>query len=49
MKLLKLFDVKKFEFLGEFAEMREYYKKFGDRLPKELTKELDKIEERLKK
>ncbi|MFA5011113.1 MAG: phosphoenolpyruvate carboxykinase (GTP) [Ignavibacteria bacterium] len=45
----KLFEINKEDGLAEVAEMREYYKIFGDRLPKELTAELDKIEERLKK
>lgn len=45
----KLFTIDKETGLNEVAEMREYYKKFGDKLPKELTVELDKIEERLKK
>ena len=45
----KLFEINKEDGLAEVAEMREYYKIFGDRLPKELTEELDKIEERLKK
>ncbi len=45
----KIFTVNKEEGLAEVAEMREYYKKFGDRLPAELTAELDKIEARLKK
>jgi phosphoenolpyruvate carboxykinase (GTP) len=45
----KLFALKNEDWLGEINEMREYYKKFGDRLPKELSAELDKIEERLKK
>jgi phosphoenolpyruvate carboxykinase (GTP) len=45
----KLFDVKPEEIKGEIAEMREYYKIFGDHIPKELLQELDKIEERLKK
>jgi phosphoenolpyruvate carboxykinase (GTP) len=47
--LKKLFTVDKDAWLNEVAEMREYYKIFGDRLPKELAAELDKIEERLKK
>jgi Phosphoenolpyruvate carboxykinase (GTP) len=47
--LKKLFTINKETGLAEVAEMREYYKKFGDRLPKELATELDKIEERLKK
>ena len=45
----KLFTVKNEEWLGEINEMREYYKIFGSHLPKELSAELDKIEERLKK
>lgn len=45
----KLFNVNKEEWLGEINEMREYYKIFGSHLPKELSAELDKIEERLKK
>lgn len=45
----KLFTVNKEEWLGEINEMREYYKIFGSHLPKELSAELDKIEERLKK
>lgn len=47
--LKKLFTVDKDAWLNEVAEMREYYKIFGSRLPKELAAELDKIEERLKK
>jgi phosphoenolpyruvate carboxykinase (GTP) len=47
--LKKLFNIEKESGLAEVAEMREYYKKFGDRLPKELVAELDKIEARLKK
>ena len=45
----KLFTVNNDEWKGEVTEMREYYKIFGDRLPKQLSAELDKIEERLKK
>lgn len=45
----KLFALKNEDWLGEINEMREYYKKFGDRLPKELSAELDMIEARLKK
>jgi len=47
--LKKLFTVDKEQGIKEVSEMREYYKKFGDRLPAELTAELDKIEARLKK
>lgn len=46
--LKKLFTVDKDLWLGEVAEMREYYKIFGEHLPKELSAELDKIEKRLK-
>jgi phosphoenolpyruvate carboxykinase (GTP) len=45
----KLFTVNNDEWKGEVTEMREYYKIFGDRLPKQLSAELDKIEARLKK
>jgi phosphoenolpyruvate carboxykinase (GTP) len=45
----KLFTVCKEEGLAELNEMREYYKKFGDRLPQELVAELDAQEERFKK
>lgn len=47
--LEKLFAISKEEGLAEVNEMREYYKKFGDRLPKELNKELDALEERYNK
>ncbi len=47
--LKKLFTVDKDAWFNEVAEMREYYKIFGSRLPKELAAELDKIEARLKK
>lgn len=45
----KLCYVDKEAWIKEIEEMREYYKIFGDRLPKQLIEELDKIEERLKK
>ncbi len=44
-----LFNVCKEDGLTEINEMREYYKLFGDRLPKELIAELDAQEERYKK
>ncbi|MBI5403642.1 MAG: phosphoenolpyruvate carboxykinase (GTP) [Ignavibacteriae bacterium] len=47
--LKKLFEVDKEAWVIEVAEMREYYKIFGTHLPKELSAELDAIEERLKK
>ncbi len=45
-KLSGLFDISKEEGLAEVNEMREYYKKFGDKLPKELVTELDELEKR---
>ncbi|MBX7043615.1 MAG: phosphoenolpyruvate carboxykinase (GTP) [Ignavibacteria bacterium] len=45
-KLSGLFDISKEEGLAEVKEMREYYKKFGDKLPKELVTELDELEKR---
>jgi len=45
----KLFAITKEEGLAEVEEMKEYYKIFGDRLPKELNDELAKLEERYKK
>lgn len=45
----KLFAITKEEGLAEVEEMKEYYKIFGDRLPKELNEELAKLEERYKK
>ena len=45
----KLFAITKEEGLAEVAEMKDYYKIFGDRLPKELNEELAKLEERYKK
>ena len=34
--------------LGEIADIREHYKKFGDKLPQALAAELDDLEQRLK-
>ena len=45
----KLFIVCKEEGIEELNEMREYYKLFGDHLPKELAAELDASEERYRK
>jgi phosphoenolpyruvate carboxykinase (GTP) len=45
--LEKLFTVSPEEGINELNEMREYYKIFGDRLPKELLEELDELEKRL--
>lgn len=47
--LKKLFTVSKEQGLGEVAELREYYKMFGDHLPKELAAELDALEARFSK
>jgi phosphoenolpyruvate carboxykinase (GTP) len=49
VNLKKLFEIKKEDWEEEVREMRDYYKIFGDHLPKELSAELDTIEERLKK
>lgn len=46
--LKSLFRVNKEDGLAEINEMREYYKIFGDRLPKELIDELDAQEKRFK-
>ncbi len=47
--LENLFTVTPEEGINELNEMREYYKIFGGRLPKELIEELDKLEKRLMK
>ncbi|MBK9334494.1 MAG: phosphoenolpyruvate carboxykinase (GTP) [Ignavibacteria bacterium] len=44
--LQKLFVISKEEGLAEVTELREYFKKFGDKLPPELSDELNKLEER---
>ncbi len=43
----KLLAVDKSLWKKEVAEMREFYKQFGDRLPKALADELDELEKRL--
>lgn len=45
----KLFAISKEEGLAEVNEMKEYYKIFADRLPKQLNEELTKLEERYNK
>lgn len=45
----KLFTISKDDGLKEVNENREYFKKFGDHLPKELTDELNKLEDRFNK
>lgn len=47
--LQKLFTVDNGQGIDEINEMREYYKIFGNTLPKELSAEADKAEERYKK
>ncbi len=42
----KLFTISKEEGIAEVNEMREYFKKFGDKLPAELSAELDSLEKR---
>ncbi len=44
-----LFTITKEEGLNEVNEMKEYYKKFGERLPAELAEELNALEERYNK
>ncbi|HMQ69288.1 MAG TPA: phosphoenolpyruvate carboxykinase (GTP) [Ignavibacteria bacterium] len=44
-----LFEISKEEGLSEIAEMKEYYKIFGDHLPAELTEQLNMLEERYSK
>ena len=46
--LEQLFTVDKEQGVAEVNEMREYYKIFGDTLPKELSAEADKAEKRFK-
>ncbi len=43
----ELLKVNKEEWIKEIASIREHYKKFGDKLPKELTDELNALEKRL--
>ncbi len=45
----KLLEVNTDLWKKEVAEMREFYKQFGDKLPKALTAELDGLEQRLNK
>jgi phosphoenolpyruvate carboxykinase (GTP) len=44
----ELLAVKEDEWLTEVDDIRDYYKIFGDRLPEELTEELNALEKRLK-
>ncbi|KAF9998611.1 hypothetical protein BGZ79_007712 [Entomortierella chlamydospora] len=45
----KLLGVDNQAYLTEVGKAREYFKRFGDRFPAKLTKELDDLEDRLKK
>ena len=45
----ELLTVNKEEWLAEVASIREDYKIYGDKLPEELAKQLDALEERLRK
>jgi len=45
----ELLKVNKEEWLKEVESIKEYYAKFGDKLPKELTAQLEALEARLKK
>jgi len=45
--MAKLLEVDKTQWLQEVASIKEHYAKFGERLPKELTEELDALEKRL--
>ena len=45
----ELLKIDRDEWLREVASIREYYDSFGDKLPKELTHQLNALEERLSK
>ncbi|KAG0365902.1 hypothetical protein BGZ54_006069 [Gamsiella multidivaricata] len=45
----KLLEVDAKTYLSEIGKAREYFRRFGDRFPARLTKELDDLESRLKK
>ena len=47
--MVELLKVDRDEWLQEVASVREYYSKFGDRLPKELQNQLNNLEARLRK
>jgi len=47
--LKELLTVDKDVWLEDVANAREYFAQFGDRLPKEITEELDKLEANLNK
>lgn len=45
--MAELLKVKKEEWLKEVESIREHYKSYGDKLPKEMTAQLDALEKRL--
>ncbi|MDD4316461.1 MAG: phosphoenolpyruvate carboxykinase (GTP) [Clostridia bacterium] len=47
-KLEQILDVDKATWLNEVADITEFYKKFGDRLPRELTKQLKELKKKVK-
>ena len=48
-KIASLFEIKKDNWLNETAEIKNYFKLFGSKLPEELSGEVDSLEERIKK
>ena len=48
-ELHEILTIDKAEWEQELASIREYYAGFGDKLPKELMKQLEAVEERLSK
>ena len=47
-EIAELLKVNKDEWLKEVESVKEHYAKFGDKLPKEMAKQLAALEERLK-
>lgn len=46
-KIASLFEIKKEDWLKEAAEIKNYHKIFGERLPQELSDELNSLTERI--
>ncbi len=46
--LEKLFEIDKNAYLKDVESIKEYYKKFGEKLPNELLQEVDELEKKLK-
>lgn len=44
----KLLEINRDEWLEEVESIKEYYKKYGDKLPKELENQLIDLENRLR-